>query len=210
MKLFEDNLYFYFENNDEKFGYIFKEGLVKGESEYFVATKEIVKDKNNYLQHLKYVKWSIYNKSMEKLTEDFDWIYPKGVIKNQSPYYLAKNGDFEALYTLEKQITEEFEKIRDRGALTGESIYFWGKKNKKYALYNVITGEKLTDDYKSSVIAGVVIGKGTFYVGSYGEEIFYIFDLKTGERLTKAFDEHKLIEILKHGDLEKAVDEIGK
>ncbi|HBT98740.1 MAG TPA: hypothetical protein DEA57_04615, partial [Sulfurihydrogenibium sp.] len=93
---------------------------------------------------------------------------------------------------------------------TGESKYFWGKKNGKYAIYDVETGEKLTEDFKSSVIAGVIIGRGTYFVGSFGNEIFYIFDLKTGERLTKEFDEHKLIEILKHGDLEKAVDEIGK
>jgi len=211
LKLIETELYFYFDTNpDVKFGYVFKEGLAKGESDFFAASKEIVKDKPDYLKHLKNLKWQIFNKALNPVSDIFDWIYTKGVIKNQSPYYLALKDGMEALYTLEGKKTDDFEKIRDRGALTGESKYFWGKKNGKYAIYDVETGEKLTEDFKSSVIAGVIIGRGTYFVGSFGNEIFYIFDLKTGERLTKEFDEHKLIEILKHGDLEKAADEIGK
>ena len=211
MKLIEAELYFYFDADpDVKFGYVFKEGLPKGDSDFFVATKEIVKDKPDYLKHLKNLKWQIFSKDLNPVSDSFDWIYTKGIIKNQSHYYLALKGSMEALYTLEGKKTDDFEKIRDRGALTGESKYFWGKKNGKYAIYDVETGEKLTEDYKSSVIAGVIIGRGSYYVGSFGNEIFYIFDLKTGERLTREFDEHKLIEILKHGNLEKAVDEIGK
>jgi hypothetical protein len=46
LKLIETELYFYFETNpDVKFGYVLKEGLAKGESDFFVASKEIVKDK---------------------------------------------------------------------------------------------------------------------------------------------------------------------
>lgn len=209
MRLIETDIYFYFDTNPEiKFGYIFKEGMPKGESEFFVASKEIVKDKPDYLKYLKDIEWQVFNQELKPVSESFDWIYTKGIIKNQSPYYLAKKFGKEALYTLESKKTDDFEKIRDRGALTGESIYFWGKKDGKYAIYDVETGEKLTEDYKSSVIAGVIIGKGTYYVGSYGNEIFYIFDLRTGKRLTKGFDEHKLIEILKHGDLEKALNDV--
>lgn len=213
MKLIETSLYFYIQNQDKKspeFGYIFNVGLVKGESDYFLATKDKVKDKPDYLKHLKNVKWAIYDKNFERKTDFHSWIHTAGLVKGQSPYYKVEENKMEALFTLQGQKTEFFEKIRDRGALTGESNYFWGKKNGKFAIYDINTGEKLTEDFKSSVLAGVILGKGTYFVGSYGEEIFYIFDLKTGERLTKAFDEHKLIEILKHGDLERAVDEIGK
>ena len=213
MKLIETDLVFYFEDENKKsqdFGYVFNVGLPKGESEYFLATEEIIKNKPDYLKHLKNVKWAIYDKNFERKTDYHCWIHTAGLVKGQSIYYKVEESDKEALFTLNGQKTEFFEKIRDRGALTGESNYFWGKKNGKFAIYDVNTGEKLTEDFKSSVLAGVILGKGTFFVGSYGEEIFYIFDLKTGERLTKAFDEHKLIEILKHGDLERAVDEIGK
>lgn len=213
MRLVETELYFYIENETKKspeFGYIFNVGLVKGQSDYFLATEEIVKDKEDYLKYLKHVKWAIYDKDFERKTDYHSWIHTAGLVKGQSPYYKVEENKMEALFTLKGQKTEFFEKIRDRGALTGESDYFWGKKNGKFAIYDIKTGEKLTEDFKSSVLAGVILGRGTYFVGSYGEEIFYIFDLKTGKRLTKAFDEHKLIEILKHGDLEKAVDEIGK
>lgn len=185
--------------------YVFKEGYLKGASEYFVATEEKVggpADMNR-------VRWALYSINSGRLSDYFDWVHTSGLVKGQSVYYKAQKGRFEAMYTLDGKATEDFEKIRDRGALTGESNYFWGKKNGKFAIYDITTGEKLTEDYKSSVIAGVIVGKGSYYVGSYGEEIFYIFDLNTGKKLTKAFDEHKLIEILKHGDLEKAVEELG-
>ena len=213
MKLIETQLYFYLENGEKRspnYGYIFNVGLPKKESDYFLATEQIIKDKPDYLKYLKEVKWAIYDKNFERKTAYHTWIHTAGLVKGQSPFYKVEENKMEALFTLEGQKTEFFEKIRDRGALTGESIYFWGKRNGKFAIYNVHTGEKLTEDFKSSVLAGVILGRGTYFVGSYGEEIFYIFDLITGERLTKAFDEHKLIEILKHGDLERAVDEIGK
>ncbi|GAB6072951.1 hypothetical protein JCM14244_13280 [Venenivibrio stagnispumantis] len=210
-RLEENQLYFYISKDGERvsdyFGWIFKEGLLKNESEYFIATKEIVKDIPEPLKKLHKVKWAIYNLE-KKLTPEFDWISTAGLIKSQSPYFKITQGKIEAIYSLEGQVSEEFEKIRDRGVITGESEIFWGKRNKKWALYDLKTGQKLTDDFKSSVIAGAVIGKGNYFVGSYGEEIFYIFDLKSGKCLTKPFDEHKLIEILKHGDLEKAVEEL--
>lgn len=185
--------------------YVFKEGYLKGMSEYFIATEERV----DGLAKMNKVKWAVYSINSGKLSDYFDWVHTNGLVKGQSVYYKAQKGSFEALYTIDGKITEDFEKIRDRGALTGESRYFWGKKNGKFAIYDITTGEKLTEDYKSSVIAGVIIGKGRYYVGSYGDEIFYIFDLDSGKKLTKPFDEHKLVQILKHGDLEKAVEEIG-
>ncbi|WP_457641212.1 hypothetical protein [Persephonella sp.] len=194
-----------------KLGWIFNSGFLKGESEYLIGTNEIIKNKNNPLIYLKKVKWAIYSgKTGEKLTQDFDWISPLGLVKGQSAYFRATKDGKEALFTLEGQITQWFDKIRDRGALTGESNYFWGKKNGHYALYDINTGEKLTDDFKSSVIAGALIGKSDYIVGSYGEEIFFILDLKTGEKVSPDFDEGKLIEILKHGDLGRAVREFYK
>ncbi len=209
----EENIYMIIktENGEKKFGWILSEGYPKGASEYFIATEEIIKDKDNPLKYLKTVKWAIYSgKTGEKLTQDFDWISPLGLVKGQSPYFRGTLNGKDALFSLEGQETDWFEKIRDRGALTGESNYYWGKKNKHFALYDINTGEKLTDDFKSSVIAGALIGKSeNLIVGSYGDEIFFILDIKTGEKLTPDFDEHKLIEILKHGDLERAVRELN-
>ncbi|MEZ0322693.1 MAG: hypothetical protein ABWJ98_00035 [Hydrogenothermaceae bacterium] len=206
--IFQNNMYIHIDEDGNVLGryyYVFKEGYLKGVSDYFIATQQQCSD----IKDLNKAKWSLYSTKTGKIAGDFDWIHTAGLVKSQSPYFKAQTGKYEALYTIDGQKTDFFEKIRDRGALTGESNYFWGKKNGKFAIYDVKTGEKLTEDYKSSVLAGVILGRGTYYVGSYGEEIFYIFDLKTGKRLTKAFDEHKLVEILKHGNLEKAVEEIG-
>lgn len=204
----QDSVYIHQDEKGSVIGryfYVFKEGYLKGASQYFVATEEKVDSPAD----MNKVRWALYSINSGRLSDYFDWVHTNGLVKGQSVYYKAQKGNFEALYTVDGKVTDDFEKIRDRGALTGESNYFWGKKNGKFAIYDITTGEKLTEDYKSSVIAGVVIGKGNYYVGSYGEEIFYIFDLKTGKKLTKPFDEYKLIEILKHGDLEKAVEELG-
>lgn len=204
----KDSVYIHQDINGNQIGryfYVFKEGYIKGVSEYFVATEEKIED----FTQMNKVKWALYSIGLGRVSDYFDWVHTNGIVKGQSVYYKAQKGKFEALYTLDGKATDDFEKIRDRGALTGESRYFWGKKGGKFAIYDITTGEKLTEDYKSSVIAGVIIGKGSYYVGSYGDEIFYIFDLNTGKKLTKPFDEHKLIQILKHGDLEKAVEELG-
>jgi len=193
----------------EKFSYYFKEGYPKGESDYFIATEECL-DQENILKDLKNVKWAIFNKHGERVSDYFDWISPLGLVKGQSEYFRAEENGKEALFTLSGQITDWFDKIRDRGALTGESEYFWGKKEGKYALYHIKTGKKLTDDYKSSVIAGAVIGKSGYIIGSYGSEIFFIVELETGRKVTPDFDEDTLIQILKHGDLEKAVLQLNK
>ncbi len=193
----------------EKFSYYFKEGYPKGESEYFIATEECI-NQENILKDLKNVKWAIFNKNGERVSDYFDWISPLGLVKDQSEYFRASENSKEALFTLSGQVSDWFDKIRDRGALTGESKYFWGKKEGKYALYHIKTGEKLTDDFKSSVIAGAVIGKSGYIVGSYGNEIFFILELETGKKVTPDFDEDTLIQILKHGDLEKAVLQLNK
>lgn len=209
MKLINQGSYFVHidrEGNEiGRYFYIFKEGYLKGDTNYFVATDQQFEN----ISQLNKLRWALYSIELGRVSDYFDWIHTSGIVKGQSIYYKAQKGSLEALYTLEKKVTQDFEKIRDRGALTGESQYFWGKKNGKFAIYDIKTGEKLTEDYKSSVLAGVILGQGSYYVGSYGDEIFYIFDLKTGKKLTKGFDEHKLIEILKDGSLEKAVEEIG-
>ncbi len=191
----------------DRFSYYFKEGLPKGESRYFIATEEDI-NKENPLKDLKNVTWAIYDEKGNRVTEFFDWISPLGLVKNQSPYFRATKNNKEAIFTLEGQITDWFDKIRDRGALTGESEYFWGKKGKTFALYSIKTGEKLTPDFRSSVIAGAVIGVSRYVVGSYGDEIFFIYDFEKQKKISPEFDEDRLIYILRElkGNLEKAVD----
>lgn len=192
----------------EKFSYYFKEGYPKGESDYFIATEECI-DQENPLKDLKNVKWAIFNKEGKRVSDYFDWISPLGLVKGQSIYFRATENGKEALFTLSGQVTDWFEKIRDRGALTGESEYFWGKREGKYALYSIKTGKKLTEDFKSSVIAGAVIGKSKYIVGSYGDERFFIIELDTGKKVTPDFDEDTLIKILKKMDLEEAVSQLN-
>ncbi len=192
----------------EKFSYYFKEGLVKGKSEYFIATEDSL-DKENPLKDLKKVKWAIYDKNGRRVSEFYDWISPLGLVKGQSEYFRATKNGKEAIFTLKRQITEWFDKIRDRGALTGESDYYWGKLDGFYALYDIKTGKKLTENFKSSVIAGAVIGKTDYVIGSYGEEIFFVVNLKTGKKVSPEFDEETLIQILKDSDFEEALKKLN-
>ena len=190
----------------KRFGYIIQEGAIKGESPYVIATEEEVKDSRDLLK----VKWAIYvYETKERVSDYFDWINPQGLVKGQSPYFRVSKDKKEALFSLDGQVSSWFRKIRDRGALTGESDYFWAKEKAHYSLYHIQTGEKITPDFKSSVIAGAVIGKSpNLVVGSFGDEIFFIYDIEAKKIVSKEFDEDKLIEILKHGDLEKALNEL--
>ena len=193
------------------FGWIFKEGYLKGDSLYFIATEETIKNKKNPLKYLKTVKWAIFSgENGERLTDYFNWISPLGLIRGNSNYFRGELNGKEALFSLNGRKTKWFQKIRDRGALTGESNYYWGKENGKYALYDIKSNEKLTDDFKSSVLAGAVVGKSErLIVGSYGEEIFFIYDIKDKKIVSKEFDEYKLIDILKNGgDLERALSDL--
>ncbi len=214
MKLLQENNRVYIIDENEKkvtkdFGWIFESGVVKGESNYFIATEETILDKEKPFIAMQSVKWAIYEKdSNRKLTDEFDWISTVGVVKGQSSFFRGTLNKKEAIFTLDGRVSEWFDKIRDRGVLTGESFYFWGKLNKHYALYNIKTGEKLTPDFKSSVLAGAVLGRGNFVVGSFGEEIFFLYDINKQEIVSPEFDEDKLIEILKHGDLDKALKEL--
>lgn len=204
-----DGFYIHKDMNGDEIGryfYVINEGYPKGVSEYFIATREQFKE----LKYINTVKWSIYSIEKGRLTGEFDWINTNGLVKNQSKYFLAKMGDSESFYTLDGKISDDFEKIRDRGALTGESRYFWGKRKGKFAIYDVETNQKLTEDYTSSVIAGVIVGNGDYYIASYDKENFFIFDLSTNKKLSKPFDEHKLIQILKEKNIERALEELGK
>jgi len=176
MRVIEKDCFIYIETATKtlKLGWILNSGYLKGESEFLIGTKEKIKDKKDPLRYLNRVKWAIFNGiTGEQVTEYHDWISPLGLVKGQSGFFRVTEEGKEALFTLEGRKTEWFDKIRDRGALTGESCYFWGKRDGYYALYNINTGEKLTDDFKSSVIAGAVIGKSDYVIGSYGNEIFF-------------------------------------
>ncbi len=216
MKLINENnrVYIVDKNGDKiskDFGWIFESGVVKGESNYFIATEETILDKEKPFVAMKKVKWAIYEKGTDrKLTDDFDWISTVGVVKGQSSFFRGTLNKKEAIFNLEGRVSEWFDKIRDRGVLTGESFYFWGKSNKHYSLYNIKTGEKLSPDFKSSVLAGALLGRGNLIVGSFGEEIFFLYDISKKEIVSPEFDEDRLIEILKHGDLEKALEELLK
>ncbi len=166
----EDNYYILEVNGKNlKLGWILNSGYLKRESDFFIATEDIVMDKDNPLKHLHNLKWAVFNgKTGERVTQYYDWISPLGLVKGQSEFFRVTEKGKEALFSLEGRKTEWFDKIRDRGALTGESCYFWGKKDGYYALYDINTGERLTDHFKSSVIAGAVIGRSDYVIGSYG------------------------------------------
>ncbi len=189
-----------------KFGYILKEGALKKESNYIIATE----DKVNSPKDLMKSKWAIYDsKTKERLTDFFDWIAPQGLVKGQSLYFRATKNKKEAIFSLGKQETPWFRKIRDRGVLTGESNFYWAKEKAHYVLYDIKNGEKLTPNFKSSVIAGALIGDtDNLIVGSFGKEIFFIYDIKKKKVVSKEFDEDKLIEILKNGSLKQALEEL--
>jgi hypothetical protein len=190
-----------------KYGYILKEGAIKGKSPYIIATEDEVNSSKDLLK----VRWAIYNyETDERVSDFFDWISPNGIVNGESEFFRATKNKKEALFTFEKQVSPWYRKIRDRGALTGESNYYWAKEKAHYSLYNIKTGEKLTPDFKSSVLFGAVIGDtDNLVVGSFGEEIFFIYDIKNQKIVSKEFDEDALIEILKLNSILEALEKIG-
>jgi hypothetical protein len=54
------------EKRPPNYGYVFNVGLPKKESDYFLATEQIIKDKPDYLKYLKEVKWAITIKTLKE------------------------------------------------------------------------------------------------------------------------------------------------
>lgn len=187
--------------NNKVFEIFLKEGALKGESDYIIASEEKLKDFPSKTVAINKAKWAIYNVvEGTRVSDFFDWIAPQGLVKGQSPYFRATLNKKDAIWTLDGQKTKWFRKIRERGAITGESPYFWGKEERHYALYHIDTGEKLTPDFKASVLAGAVIGDTDNLVyGSYGDDIFFVYDIKLQKVVSKEFEEEDLVKFLKEG-----------
>jgi hypothetical protein len=187
--------------NNKVFEIFLKEGALKGESRYIIASEENLKKFPSKSIAMQKVKWAIYETiTGNRVSDFFDWITPQGLVKGQSKYFRGTLDKKDAIFTLDGRKTDWFKKIRERGAITGESKYFWAKKDKHYALYHIETGEKLTPDFKSSVLAGAVIGDTENLVyGSFGNDIFFVYDISLRMIVSREFKEETLVEILKKG-----------
>jgi len=187
--------------NNKIFELFLKEGALKKESNYIIASEEKIENFPSKSIAMQKVKWAIYDiNTGKRVSNFFDWIAPQGLVKGQSQYFRATIDKKDAVFTLQGQKTKWFRKIRERGAITGESKYFWAKEKKHYALYNIETGEKLTPEFKSSVLAGAVIGDTENLVyGSFGNDIFFVYDIKIKKVVSKEFEEEDLVNFLKKG-----------
>ncbi|MGC8767667.1 MAG: hypothetical protein ACP5QP_08290, partial [Brevinematia bacterium] len=89
-----------FDENDnmispEWFGWISFYGLVKGESNYYIAWKDD--------------KCAIFDIDGNRITEWFDLIYEYGLVKGERDYYIACNGNTCAVYHKDgKKVSEDF------------------------------------------------------------------------------------------------------
>jgi len=132
-----------------KLDWIDTDGLVKGQSNYFIVIND--------------GKWSIYeyrdnnvNKIIDNLNginiDPLGYIVSTGLIKGVSNYFIAKKDDrwtiCEHKDGIVKEITNDFDKIWSYGLVEGKSNFFILEENNKEVIYHKLLNKKIIDKNK--------------------------------------------------------------
>jgi antitoxin component YwqK of YwqJK toxin-antitoxin module len=98
--------------------------------------------------------------------EWFDWIFPYGLVKGESPYYIAKkNGKYAIFDKNGNMITKEwYDWIWESGLVKGDSEYYVVKKDGKYAIFNKY-GKMISPEWFDFIFPfGLVLRESDYYV----------------------------------------------
>ena len=107
----------------EWFDWVWEYGLVKGQSDYYIAVKN--------------KKYAIFDKSSKRISEWFDDLLVTGLVKGQSDYYIAgKDEKWAIFHKSGKQISDWFDGIVVSGLVSGQNDFYIAKKNNKWAIYH--------------------------------------------------------------------------
>jgi hypothetical protein len=93
------------------FDLIKEEGLLTGQSDYYIATK--------------YGKRAIFHKDGKQISNWYDWFYTIGLVDGRSDYYVAEAKGQQAIFHKDgQQITDWYEDVYLEGLVAGESDYY--------------------------------------------------------------------------------------
>jgi hypothetical protein len=126
----------------EWYRYISPEGLIEGQSRYYIAKKSD--------------KYAIFDINGNMITPEwFDGMYLSGLVEGQSNYYIAKKGKKVAIFDISgNRITEWFDYVSSAGLVKGESDYFIAC-NKDTCAVHYKNGKKVSDDFPIEKIFSV-------------------------------------------------------
>ena len=162
----------------EWFDDILEEGLVKGQSNYFIAKKDRKK--------------AIFDRNSKRITEWFDDITSNGLVEGQSEYFIAVKKNKEAIFDKSgKRISEWFDWIWSNGLVEGESDYYIAREGSilddsaKEAIFDR-NGKQVSEWFDWIHKAGLIKGESDYYpVQKDGKwAIFH----KSGEQVSEWFD----------------------
>jgi len=130
----------------EWFDEIWDDGLVSGQSNYFIAKED--------------GKQAIYeykDGKIVKITDDFDLIWHYGLVLGQSNYFIGSKNSKDAIYEYKDgeviKISDDFDWIYGDGLVDGQSNYF--RADGKFLIYHKLLDKKIGyiskfEDYKQN------------------------------------------------------------
>jgi phage anti-repressor protein len=149
-----------------------EEGLVKGKSDYYIATKND--------------KAAIFDKNGNQVSDWYDNILPDGLVKGQSDYYIvARNGKDAIFHKDGRQISDWFDNIEIDGVI--DTDYYIAKKNGKEAIFHR-NGQQISEWFDEIYSSDLFWDLSDYYIVKQNgkETIFH----RNGKQITDWFDEY--------------------
>jgi len=159
----------------EWFDYILNEGVLKGESRYYIARKDW--------------KYAVFDVDGKQITPWHDEILPWGLVSGDSDYYIARNVDGEAIFYKDgTQISEWFNYVSRNGLIRNMSDCFIVQNERnKYAIYCLDKesnkANRISGWYLYIYEDGLVRGESKYYLALVEKNGYAIFD-KDGNQVS--------------------------
>ncbi|MBO8143574.1 MAG: hypothetical protein H0Z16_03180 [Thermodesulfobacterium sp.] len=168
--------YLNIEGIDKGQGYrIYFEGLLKGQSKYYIAERE---DE----------KMAIFDVSGNQISKWWNLIYPNGLVCGRSNYYVVKNenGKKAIFHISGKQVSDWWEDIKFPGLIEGESDYYCVENEEgKLAIFYVL-GKQISEWWDGISSLGLFQGKSDYYLAIRYELTEILFDIFEPENIEYA------------------------
>jgi hypothetical protein len=167
---------------------IWEDGLVKGESDYYLV-KELVNDD--------YEQYAIFDKDGNRITKEwYDWISVEGLVKGKSPYYLARKNGKDAIFDKDgHMITPQcFDDIEIDGLVKGQSKYYKVYENGKYTIFD-IDGNQILDWSDEIYSDGLLRGLTDYFIACNGNTCAVYH--KDGKKVSEDFSREKIEDVYK-------------
>jgi hypothetical protein len=155
----------------ELFDDVWESGLVKGQSNYYIAMRNR--------------KWAIFDFDGNMITPKwFDYVSSFGLVEGRSDYYLVLKDNKMAIFDKDgNRISDWFDEISGYALLKGESPYYMARKNGKWAIFD-INGYQITPEWFDQIYSG-----GLYYIACnrvYDKHICAVYHID-GQKVSEDF-----------------------